>query len=98
MGDVRIITKPTMSENAGNLYVFVNDDFMDMSATGSKTKMLKPGEHTLSAILVRKEGSEGPVSGTVTVTRGDEVLVDALPLEVADWGEVNRVKTTFTVA
>jgi hypothetical protein len=94
---VRITIKRTKSENADKLYVEIDDRIVDFENGDEKVKYYEPGLYRLTAFLVRLNGSTGKATGSVTVTQGTTVLVDAMPLQTTKTGEMARSHTTFTV-
>jgi len=96
MGDVRISVRPARSANAQNLLLMVDGQILDLGEEEAAAS-LKPGEHTVSAILTRKDGESGPVSGEVTLQSENGDVIDTLQVEVADWGEINQVKKTVRI-
>lgn len=97
MGDVRINVRTTRSANSDNLLLMVNDQIVDLSASDAEVD-LKPGDHTVKAILTRKPGECGPVSCEVGLHSREGELIEALNVEVADWGDINQVRKTISIA
>lgn len=95
---VRITIKRTKSENADKLYVEIDDRIVEFENGDEKIKYLEPGNYRLTAFIVRLNGSSGKVTGSVTVTQGETVLVNAMPLQISKTGEISRSATTFVIA
>ncbi len=95
---VRITVERTKSENADKLYVEINDEIVEFENGDKKVKYLEPGNYRLRAFILRLNGSSGKVTGSVTITQGDTVLVNAMPLQISKTGEISRSADTFVVA
>lgn len=96
MGDIRISARPTMTANAESFFLVIDDEIHDLTAADA-VATLAPGEHSISAILTRKDGETGAVFGEVSISDDENMLIDSIAVEVADWGDINRTKKTITV-
>lgn len=97
MGDVRINVKPAKSANAESLLLMVDNQIIDLSGAEAETR-LTPGEHTVSAILTRKQGETGPVRCELAFHNEAGELIEAVNVEVADWGDINQTRKTIRFA